>query len=363
MSDYGYGLIGCGRVSQRHAEVIGRLEGARLAAIADMNTERAEQMATGHADSPRVYADYRDLLADDTVGVVVVLLPTHMHVEAVLTAADAGKHIYCEKAMATTLADCRRMIDATEAAGVKLAVGHNTRYFPPFAQAQRLLAAGEIGELVGMSGVFPNQAAVEGAVRPTFWGIKQGAQGHGVVVNFGCHYLDTTRAISGENPVRVAAHVGNRFSEHRAPEDQFAITAVCESGTFFTVSQFGQKKHVPTRNVGFTVYGTEGVIEAFYHPDHIAVRRADDDDYRQVEYDEDLQDGDPWMILHGRFLEAIRTGGEPPVTGMDGYRNLELALASYLSAESGRWMELPLGPEHEHYPGPTREESLDIAEP
>lgn len=363
MSDCGYGLIGCGRVSDRHAQVIGRLAGARLAAIADLHTQRAEQMAAEHADRPTVYADYHDLLADSAVDVVVVLLPTHMHVDAVIAAAEAGKHVYCEKAMATTLADCQRMIEATKAAGVKLTVGHNTRYFPPFAQAQRLVAAGEIGQLVGMSGLFPTQAAVEGAVRPTFWGIKQGAQGHGVVINFGCHYIDTARAIGGEEPVRVSAHIANRFSEDRAPEDQFSITAVCEAGAFFTISQFGLRRHVPQRNVGFMVYGTEGVIEAYYQPAHIALRHADDQDYQPVEYDEDLRDADPWMILHGRFLEAIRDGGEPAVTGIDGYRNLEIALASYLSAESGRWMELPLGPEHAHYPGPTRGESLDIAEP
>ena len=363
MSDYGYGLIGCGRVSQRHADVVGRLENARLAAVADPHAERAAGVSEGHPDRPTVYADYHDLLADDAVDVVVVLLPTQMHVGAVVAATAAGKHVYCEKAMATTLADCRRMIDSAASAGVKLTIGHNTRYFSPFIQAQRLLAAGEIGELVGISGVFPNQAAVEGAVRSTFWGIKQGAQGHGPVINFGCHYIDAARAICGEDPVRVSAHVGNRFSQHRAPEDQFAITAVCQSGVFVTLAQFGQKRHVPQRNVGFMIYGTEGVIEAFYRPEHIALRHADDDDYRQIEYDEDLRGSDSWEILHGRFLDAIKGDGEPPVSGMDGYRNLEIALAAYLSADAGKWIDLPLGPENEFYAGPTRDGSLPIAEP
>ncbi len=253
------------------------------------------------------------------------------------------------------------MIDAAEANGVRLMIGHNTRYFPAFAQARRLVEAGEIGELVAIDGAFPNLASLPDTVRPTFWGIKARARGHGIVMNFGCHYADTARYLCGEAFTRASAHIGNRYSQDRAPEDQYVITAVTEPGTVVTIAHYGQHAHVRSRNTGFTIYGTHGILEAFYLPDAVAIRRAGDDDYREVDIDADLKAEGTWERLHRELREAIEAGVEPTVTGIDGLRNIEWALGAYLSHENGTWIELPLAEEHWEYCGPTRHENLPLA--
>ena len=267
----------------------------------------------------------------------------------------------CEKVMAASVNEARAMITAAEENGVRLMIGHNTRYFPAFAQARRLIEAGEIGEVVAIDGAFPNRASLPDTVRPTFWGIKAGARGHGIVMNFGCHYVDTARFLCGEAFTRVSAHIGNRFSEDRAPEDQYVITAITDSQTVVTIAHYGQHAPVRSRNTGFTIYGTHGILEAFYFPDAVAIRRADADDYREVDIDADLKSEGTWERLHRELREAIENGVEPSVTGTDGLRNIEWALGAYLSHQKGSWVELPLAPEHWDYCGPTMHESLPMA--
>ncbi|MBM4086049.1 MAG: Gfo/Idh/MocA family oxidoreductase [Planctomycetes bacterium] len=361
MRTFSYGIIGCGNVSGRHLDVCERSEGARLVAIADKQAERAKQVSESRPSRPAVFQDYRELLAHSGVDVVVICLPSQLHAEATIAAANAGKHIYCEKVMATTVNEARAMIQAAAANRVKLMVGHNTRYFPAFAQARRLIQAGEIGEVVAVDGAFPTRAFLPEAVRPTFWGIKAGARGHGMVMNFGGHYVDTARYLCGEEFTRVSAVISNRFSQGRAPEDQYVITAVTPSQTLVTIGQYSQHAHIAARNNGFTVYGTRGILDAFYRPDAVALRRAGDANYAQVPLDPDLTREAPWTRLHRELREAIEKDTEPSVTGADGLRNIEWALGAYLASERRTWIDLPLAPEHWDYPGPTLAESLPVA--
>ncbi|MDP6778460.1 MAG: Gfo/Idh/MocA family oxidoreductase [Candidatus Latescibacteria bacterium] len=361
MKTLGYGVIGCGNVSDRHLDAVEQGAGMRLAAVVDKQVERAKQMAGKHPSRPVVYGDVDDLLADDGVEVVVICLPSQLHAQTTVAAANAGKHIYCEKVMAGSVNEAREMIAVAEENGVKLMIGHNTRYFPAFAQARRLIAAGEIGDIVAVDGAFPNRASLPDAVRPTFWGIKAGARGHGIVMNFGCHYADTARYLCGEGFARVSAHIGNRYSEGRAPEDQYVITALTESGIVVTIAHYGLHAQIRSRNTGFTIYGTHGILEAFYFPDAVAIRRAGDDSYRDVQPDADLTDEGPWERLHRELREAIEEDTEPSVTGDDGLQNIEWALGAYLSHERRTWIELPLAEEYWDYCGPALDESLPLA--
>jgi len=335
--------------------------GMRLVAVADREFERADGIAAGRKPKPTAYQDYHDLLTDPAVDVVVVCLPSQLHAEATVAAANAGKHIYCEKVMASTVNEARAMIRAADANGVKLMIGHSTRYHSAYMQARRLIEAGEIGEVIAVDGAFPTRADLPGSVRPTFWGIKAGARGHGVVMNFGCHYADTARYLCGEEFAQVGAYITNRFSQGQAPEDQFVVTAVCASQAIVTIGQYGQVDYVPSRNTGFTIYGSAGTLEAFYQPDAVAVKRAGDDTYTQVAFDEDIVAEGPWERLHRGLRQAIEDDTEPSVTGTDGLRNIEWALGAYLANERREWMDLPLAEQYWDYAGPTREHSLPIA--
>jgi len=338
-----------------------QIDGAQLVAVADANLEKAREIAGQRESKPKAYQDYHDLLADGKVDVAVVCVPTQLHAEATIAAADAGKHIYCEKAMASTLKECRDMIAAADDSNIKLTIGQSTRFHGAFQQARRLIEAGQIGEVISVDGAFPTGATLAENVPPDFWRFKAGAQGHGYVVNFGCHYIDTARYICGQDPRHVSAFIANRYSAGQIPEDQFVITCVCDGQAIITIGLYGAPVYTNAPNTGFTVYGSEGVLEAYYRPDGLTLKRGSEE-ATPIEIDADLRGTDPWLRFHTAFRRCIEEDAAPPVTGRDGMLNLEWAMAAYLANERRAWMDLPLGPEFYEYGGPKLYETVQVAE-
>ncbi len=357
MQEPGYGVIGLGRISARHIEAIDRLPSGRVAAVADTDIDRANQLANQHVDGPTAYADYHELLADDAVDVAVVLVPTHLHRDVSVAAMDAGRHVLCEKAMAPSVRECMDMIEARDRNGVKLMIGHSTRFRAPFITARRLVEDGAIGEPLGIDGHFVAGATQKDEVPDDFWRFKEGAAGHGYVVNFGCHYIDTSRAMIGADPVWVSGHVGNRYSEGVIPEDHYVITAMCDNDTTISIAQYGTLERYRVATSGYAIFGSEGMIEAYWRPDRVVLSEAGDEP-REIEIDESLYDAGAWGREHTQFYASVTEDTEEPVTGEDAMRNIEWATAAYLSSERGCRVELPLCEEDCEYCGPCLEETL-----
>ncbi len=145
MHETGFGVIGVGTWGELHARVYASTPGARLAAVCDSDLERAKRVGSS-CGAARVYADYRELLADPDVRAVSVVLPDFLHREAVIAAAEAGKHVLVEKPLATSVEDGRAMIDAAKRAGVHLFVDFHNRWSPLFGQLKASVDAGELGE-------------------------------------------------------------------------------------------------------------------------------------------------------------------------------------------------------------------------
>ncbi|HEY6709512.1 MAG TPA: Gfo/Idh/MocA family oxidoreductase [Actinomycetota bacterium] len=141
----GVALVGSGRMGAFHGETLARrLPGVRLAAVADPAPGVAERLA-GALGAGRAYTDPAEAFADPAVGAVVIAAPARFHAGLVVTAAEAGKGVFCEKPMALTLADADRAIAAARAAGVVLQVGFNRRFAPDWAAARALLEDGRLG--------------------------------------------------------------------------------------------------------------------------------------------------------------------------------------------------------------------------
>ena len=140
----GVALIGSGRMGAFHAETLARrLPQARLAAVADPMPGAAERLA-GALGADRAYTDVAQLWDDPEVDAVVIAAPARSHADLVVAAAAAGRHVFCEKPMAVTLADADRAIDAARAAGVVLQVGFNRRFAADWRAARLLLDAGTL---------------------------------------------------------------------------------------------------------------------------------------------------------------------------------------------------------------------------
>ena len=142
------GIAGLGRSGwDIHASILADLgEHYQIVAVTDADTERCREAAARFGS--RMYANMTDFLADDAVEVVVVALPSHVHAEVTTAALEAGKHVVCEKPMATSLEEADRMIAAAENAGRVLTIFQNRRYSPEFVKVRELLATGILGRIV-----------------------------------------------------------------------------------------------------------------------------------------------------------------------------------------------------------------------
>jgi predicted dehydrogenase len=148
MRKLGIGVLGVGEMGRRHAENIRRLvPGARLVAVADVAVTRAKEVAA-RLEIEHSFGSFEDMLAHQDIDCVVIATPDKFHAQAIRTAAAAQKHILSEKPLALSLADARAALDAVAQAGVHLQVGFMRRYDPAYAAAVKRIEAGEIGEPV-----------------------------------------------------------------------------------------------------------------------------------------------------------------------------------------------------------------------
>jgi predicted dehydrogenase len=138
-------MVGCGGIAQAHLEGIAQTPGASLAAAVDVVAERAEAVAGAHGVS--AYTSYAEALADPRVDAVLLALPHHLHLPYTVQAAQAGKHVLVEKPMAMNLAEARQMVEAAQAAGVRLMVGQSTRFQPQVWALKEAIAAGRLGQV------------------------------------------------------------------------------------------------------------------------------------------------------------------------------------------------------------------------
>jgi predicted dehydrogenase len=356
MSELGYGIVGCGRIVRPHIEAIAQVEGARLLAVADPDENKASAAAAYAGGEVDQHSDVAVLLADPRIDVIVVCVPTQMHPEVSAAAMDAGRHVYCEKAMAANVAGCEKMIAAAERNDVRLTIGHSTRFRPPFAMARRMIEDGAIGEVVAIEGTFRCEANPAEIGATDSWRYRRESAGNGHVINFGCHYIDTARFLCDQDPVTVSAFIRNRFSAGMVQEDQFLIACECDGEALITIALHPTLDSPPAAREGFTISGTEGCLHALWRPDRIELARCGEG-LEAVPIDDDLQ-VNPFVALHSGLREAIESGGPVPVTGADAMRNVEWGIAAYLSSEGNCRVEIPLDAEQEHYCGPQLERTI-----
>lgn len=184
------GIIGCGGIANgKHMPALSKLPNVRLVAFCDIIPARAEAARQKFgAEGAKVYTDYRELLKDGEIEVVHVLTPNREHADITIDALYAGKHVMCEKPMAKTAADARRMCEAARATGKKLTIGYQHRHKPQSTYAKQYIDSGAVGEIY-----YANCLAIRRRGTPN-WGVflDEDAQGGGPIIDIATHSLDLT---------------------------------------------------------------------------------------------------------------------------------------------------------------------------
>lgn len=183
-------IIGCGGIANgKHMPSLAKLSSVQMTAFCDIIQEKAEDAAKkyGTGDA-KVYTDYKELLQDKTIDVVHVCTPNKSHSEITVASLEAGKHVMCEKPMAKTAADARKMLEAAKKTGKKLTIGYQNRYRPDSLYLNKLCRADELGEIY-----YAKAHAIRRRAVPT-WGVflNEEEQGGGPLIDIGTHALDLT---------------------------------------------------------------------------------------------------------------------------------------------------------------------------
>lgn len=322
-----WGFIGASTVAHEHMVNAVRLAGHEVAAVASGSRERAQQFAAEHGiafatDSVEV------LLARPDVEAVYISSTNDRHCAQTLAAAAAGKHVLCEKPLAMTVADARRMVEACRAAGVLLATNHHLRNAATHRTLRDLVRSGAIGK--------PLFARIHHAayLRPVVqgWRIHDAGAGGGVIRDIVVHDVDALRFVLGSEPQEAMAMTQSAYLATGGLEDGVMAVLRFSDGLLAHVHAAFTARNAVT---GFEILGDQGSLVA---SDVMTVRPVGSITLRDADGDRPVEV--PHENLYARGVElfgsALRGNGSPAASGEDGMRSLAVALAVAESAQTGQ---------------------------
>jgi predicted dehydrogenase len=229
----GWGLVGCGDIARKRvAPALRDLDNCELVAVSRADAARAESFAAEFG-AKRWHADWRDLVKEPEVEAVYVATPVHLHAEQAVAAAEAGKHVLCEKPMALTVAECERMNAAAEANGVRLGVAYYRRFYPAVEKVKQIIESGEIGvPVVAQVNAFERfEPAPED---PRRWLLDRRQSGGGPMFDFGCHRIEVLVNLFGD--VKAVKGLASNVLFEREVEDTACALLQFERGTQGVIS-------------------------------------------------------------------------------------------------------------------------------
>jgi predicted dehydrogenase len=317
-----------------YSAALKRIDGVEFVAIYDEDEERGRAMAS-RFDVPEYHADAAAVIGRGDIQAVVVCSPTADHASLVTAAAEAGKHILCEKPIATRVEDANAMIAACEAAGVQLHIPFVLRFLPMAQRAKQMVAAGEIGEIYGMMGgnrgIPPLPPAYPG------WITDPKEAGGGALIDHSVHVTDAMRFITGAEATRVFAECGTLFREELRVDDAaiLLVTFDDEIAASIDPSWCIPKGNPYHYDFYLRILGADGVIAIDETRSALQVTRPGKEG-RSFVLEGFGADANLEVVRH--FVRCVREGEQlpPAASGVDGLRALEIALAGYESARTGQ---------------------------
>jgi predicted dehydrogenase len=300
----------------------------QVTAIASRDRAKAEEPART-LGIEKIYGSYEELLADPDIDAIYNPLPNHLHVPWTIKAAEAGKHVLCEKPLSLTVAEARTLLDVQARTGVKIGEAFMVRTHPQWLRTRELITSGRIGSLRSIQGFFSYTNVNPTNIRniPDYGG--------GGLMDIGCYPINISRFLFGEEPVRVIGLL-ERDPEMRTDRLTSAILQFPSGQSIFTCST----QLVPYQRVN--VFGTKGRIEVeipFNAPNDRPSRIFIDDGrdlFGGGITTETFPTCDQYTIQGDAFSRAVLENTAVPVPLEDAIKNMAVIEAIFRSAESGK---------------------------
>lgn len=325
----GYCIVGLGRISMQHFMPACKMsQRCQVTALVSGHRDKAEKMAAEYnvpAKNIYSYQNYDEIANNKDIDAVYIALPNSMHAEYTIRAANAGKHVLCEKPMATTVKDCQAMIDACKAAEKKLMIAYRCQYEPTNSRAVQLIRDGKLGKIQAIESTFGF------AEQLGEWRLNRKMAGGGPLMDVGIYSLNACRYLTGEEPDHIEGYssVIDHDGRFEQVEENVSWTMKFPSGVVASCNTtYGAD--MP----GFyRVHGTKGMMHvepAFsYEGLHLKAKIQG-----EPEIDEPNPARDPaqFLLEADHFSECILQNKEPKTSGEEGLRDMQLIAKIYKSA-------------------------------
>ena len=331
-------VVGTGRAGMIHARNFSKnVLGATITAIVDP-VEEALELAANEINVKNKYPYFQKALENCDFDAVVVVSPTKYHKDIAVKAANAGKHIFCEKPMAMNESQCDEIIQAAKKNNVKLQIGFMRRFDNGFVSAKERIEAGEIGDVVMV------RSLTYGPSIPKPW-MYDISKSNGPLAEVNSHDIDTLRWYTGSEFREVYAVAGN----YRCPDakndfpdfyDNVAMTVLFDNGMQGSIS--GAQGVRYGYDCRCEILGTNGIIFVGSVDGKTMISSKNNGANWQVANSWTVLFEDAYLAEDKHFIECILEDKEPRITGEDGARAIEVMCAVFKSMQTGAWVDLPL---------------------
>ncbi len=347
---YGFGIVGTGMISEFHAKAILELENARLVGIYSRTEEKAKKWCEDNKfEGIKPYWDLEKFLSDPEIDVITICTPSGAHLEPTVKAAEFGKHVICEKPLEVTLERVDRMIEAHKKAGTKLGGIFNSRYEPVNQMIKKTIESGRLGKITYAGGYIPWWRTQE-YYDTGGWKGTWKYDGGGALMNQGTHTIDLLQWLVGLKIKRVVGFTGLVGHKNIEVEDIGVASLEFENGAMGVI--FGTTAMYPGQPSRVEIGGTDGtiisestslkvfqfreerpedkeIIEKFGKPP----AASGSTDPRAISYE-----NHKWNFAE--FLKALDENREPELNGEEARKAVQIVLAIYESARTGKIVEL-----------------------
>jgi 1,5-anhydro-D-fructose reductase (1,5-anhydro-D-mannitol-forming) len=325
----GWGIVGLGRAADTLVTpAIIADPNSRLVAAVSRDQDKADAFVARHG-AGTAGTDFEAMLANPDVDVVAITSPNALHPSQAIAAAQAGKHVFCDKPLATTVTEAERVLEACAAAGVRIGIDFQTRHHACFQEARQVIESGEIGDVIDVQ-----IDAAPGDVPLGGWRTDPELAGLGAVNNIAVHIHDVVRFLVGSEVAEVSAmfEVGRDDALERLP----MVLMRFDSGAL-AFANGNQRTPYPLNDI--VIHGSSGRI------DGRSITRPQTDGQMRIltasgERTGSYSSHDAYIRTVRAFSEAVLAGRDPNPSGLDGLRSVQLTDAIRRSAREGRVIEL-----------------------
>jgi len=341
---YKIGILGCGNRSKAHIAALNNVPEIDIAALCDVVPHKMDQRAEliTKKIEPRKYADMEKMLAQEDLDAVAVVLPNYLHKMATIAALQAGKHVFCEKPMAMTVADCNEMIAASQSTRKAIQIGTQRRHGAGFIKAVETIRKSPVGKILSSSvnsyrGDWRVPAADEYPAGTPYWRLIQSQCG-GVVYEMGAHTIDLNNWIFDSEPVTIVSlqGVNDLTLRKRDSTDHGGVLVRYASGALMNYGG-NLYTHGPAgADYFFGEKGTVAIGEGKFEINYGRGKGIPGQETEAATVQTDLKGGDGTNEQWNYFAKVLAGEAEPFPNGHSGRQSIQICQGSIISAQEGK---------------------------